>query len=309
MQLIRHPNRLAAELPATSLAVGNFDGLHRGHQVLIEAAREGASKLVPALMCFEPLPATFFHPERPQPRLLGVRDKIRLCRHYGLDLMFMLRFNAPFARQSPERFVRDVLVRSARAGRVVVGADFRFGARAAGDVAMLEKLGRRYGFEVERVEAVRDGEDRVSSTAVRAALAEGDLTQAERLLGRPYAISGRVLRGNSLGRRLGYATVNLRPPLPPALSGILAVRVSGAGLESHPGVASLGRRPTVCGRQWLLEVHLFDYDGDLYGRHLNVEFVEFIRHEEHFESLEAMQETMSADAETAKRALARHESD
>lgn len=300
MRLIRHPNRLTAEPPATSLAVGNFDGLHRGHQALIEAACDGGRDLTPALMCFEPLPATFFRPDQPQPRLLSVRDKISLCRHYGLDLMFMLRFNEPFARQSPERFVRDVLVRGAGAKRVVVGEDFRFGARAAGDVAMLEKLARRYGFEVVRVEAVRDDGERVSSTAVREALADGDLAAAERLLGRPYAISGRVLRGDSMGRELGYATVNLRPPLPPALSGILAVRVSGAGLENHPGVASLGRRPTVGGRAWVLEVHLFDYDDDLYGRHLNVEFVEFIRPEEKFDDLEGMKRQMEKDAERAK---------
>lgn len=300
MRLIRHPHRLTAELPATSLAVGNFDGLHRGHQALIEAAREGGRDLAPALMCFEPLPATFFQPDSPQPRLLTVRDKISLCRDYGLDLMFMLRFNEPFARQSPERFVREVLVRGAGARRVVVGEDFRFGARAAGDVAMLEKLSRRYGFEVVRVEAVRDGGERVSSTAVREALADGDLAAAERLLGRPYAISGRVLRGDSMGRELGYATVNLRPPIPPALSGILAVRVSGAGLENHPGVASLGRRPTVGGRAWVLEVHLFDYDDDLYGRHLNVEFVEFIRPEERFDDVEAMKKQMEKDAERAK---------
>ncbi|MEE4304830.1 MAG: bifunctional riboflavin kinase/FAD synthetase [Wenzhouxiangella sp.] len=303
MRLVRHFNPDRDKLPATSVAVGNFDGLHRGHQALIDAARGGAGKLLPALMCFEPLPATFFKPDSPQPRLLNVRDKIRLTRDYGLELMFMLRFNAEFARQSPERFVRDVLVRGARAERVVVGADFRFGSRAAGDVAMLEKLGPRYGFTVERVEAVADGEERISSTRIRTALFEGDLAEAERLLGRPYRISGRVLRGRSLGRDLGFPTVNIRPPDPPALSGILAVRVTGDGLDSHPGVASLGRRPVLGGADWLLEVHLFDYDGDLYGKHLEVEFVEFIRNEEHFDDLEAMTKQMERDAARARAAL------
>lgn len=303
MRLIRHFNPDRDRLPATSVAVGNFDGLHRGHQALISAARDGAGKLAPALMCFEPLPATFFKPDDPQPRLLSVRDKIRLLQDFGLDVMFMLRFDAQFARQSPERFVRDVLVKCARAERVVVGADFRFGSRAAGDVAMLEKLGGRYGFSVERVEAVTDGEERISSTRVRTALFEGDLREAERLLGRPYRISGRVLRGRSLGRDLGFPTANIRPPDPPALTGILAVRVSGDGLLAQPGVASLGRRPVLGGTDWLLEVHLFDYDGDLYGKHLEVEFVEFIRKEAHFDDLEAMVEEMKKDAEKARNVL------
>ena len=224
-------------------------------------------------------------------------------RDHGLDVMFMLRFNAEFARQSPERFVRDVLVRGARAERVVVGADFRFGSRAAGDVAMLEKLGPRYGFTVERVEAVEADEERISSTRVRAALGEGGLAEAERLLGRTYRISGRVLRGRALGRDLGFPTINLRPPDPPALTGILAVRVSGDGLVAQPGVASLGRRPVLGGTDWLLEVHLFDYDGDLYGKHVEVEFVEFIRHEEHFDDLEAMTEQMKRDADRARKIL------
>jgi riboflavin kinase/FMN adenylyltransferase len=303
MRLVRHFNPDRDALPATSVAVGNFDGLHRGHQALIEAARGGAGKRLPALMCFEPLPATFFKPDSPQPRLLNVRDKIRLARDYGVELMFMLRFDGEFARQSPERFVRDVLVRGARAEHVVVGADFRFGSRAAGDVAMLEKLGPRYGFTVERVEAVAEDEERISSTRIRTALFEGDLAEAERLLGRPYRISGRVLRGRALGRDLGFPTVNIRPPDPPALSGILAVRVTGDGLAAHPGVASLGRRPVLGGTDWLLEVHLFDYDGDLYGKHLEVEFVEFIRNEEHFDDLDAMTKQMERDAARARAAL------
>lgn len=305
MRLVRYLNPDRDKLPATSVAVGNFDGLHRGHQALIDAAREGAGKLAPGMMCFEPLPATFFNPDEPQPRLLNVRDRIRLARDFGMELMFMLRFDAEFARQSPERFVREVLVRGARAERVVVGRDFRFGSRAAGDVAMLEKLGQRYGYTVERVDAVADGDERISSTRIRTALFEGKLDEAERLLGRSYRISGRVLRGRRLGRDLGFPTVNIRPPDPPALSGILAARVSGDGLESHPGVASLGRRPVLGGTDWVLEVHLFDYDGDLYGKHLEVEFVEFIRKEAHFDDLEAMTEQMKKDAEKAQTILMR----
>lgn len=303
MRLVRSLNSRTDALGACSVAVGNFDGLHRGHQALLTAAREGAGKLVPAMMCFEPLPTSYFQPDTPLPRLLSVRDKIRLSRDCGMELMFMLRFNAEFARLSPERFVREVLVQGARAERVVVGEDFRFGSRAGGDVAMLEKLGRRYGFEVERIAGVEEDQERVSSTRIRSALFSGDLTEAARLLGRPYRISGRVRRGRALGRSLGFPTVNLRPPLPPALTGILAARVSGAGLDAHPGVASIGRRPTVGGSDWLLEVHLFDYEGDLYGKHLEVEFVQFIRSEERFDDLAAMTRQMEDDALQARRVL------
>jgi len=307
MRLVRTLNSEREDAPATSVAVGNFDGLHRGHQALIDAARagagKGAGKLVPALMCFEPLPATFFKPDQPQPRLQNLRDRIRMPRHYGIERLFLLRFDAQFARQSPERFVRDVLVRGARARRVVVGADFRFGSRASGDVAMLKKLSQRYGFEVECVDAVEAGDERVSSSRVRTALGQGDFDQAERLLGRPYRISGRVLRGRALGRELGYPTANIRPPNPPALRGITAARVHGAGFDGHPAVASLGRRPVLGGTDWLLEVHLFDYDGNLYGKHLDIEFVAHLRDEAPFDNLEAMTEQMHRDAEQARAAL------
>ena len=303
MRLIRYLNPEQDDQPECSVAVGNFDGLHRGHQALLDAACAGDRKLASAVMCFEPLPATFFRPQEPVPRLLNLRDRIGRCRDFGLDLMFLLRFNEQFARQSPERFVRDVLVRGARAKRVVVGHDFRFGSRAAGDVGMLIKLARRYDFEVVCVDPVTDVDERISSSRIRAALAQGNLDEASRLIGRPYQISGRVLRGNELGRQLGFATVNLRPPTPPALHGVFAVRVSGAGLDRHPGVASIGMRPTVGGKDWLLEAHLFDYDGDLYGRHLSVEFVEFIRDECKFDDVDAMKRQMLKDARKAQEFL------
>lgn len=305
MRLVRDLNPQRLKLPATSVAVGNFDGLHRGHQALIDAACSGAGKLAPAIMCFEPLPATFFNPDQPQKRVLGVRDKIRLARDAGLDIMFMMRFNAEFSRSSPEHFVRNVLVRAAGARRVVAGADFTFGSRAAGDVAMLKKLADRYDFEVVCVDSVNDSTDtRISSTRIRQALGQGDLQQAARLLGRPYRLSGRVLRGRQIGRTLGFPTVNIRPPLPPALSGVMAVRVSGGGLNSHPGVASLGQRPVLGGTDWLLEVHLFNFDGDLYGLHLEVEFVEYIRPELPFDSLADLGAQMNKDALEAQRLLA-----
>ena len=303
MRLIRHLNTEAEPRPATALAIGNFDGLHRGHQALIRAVCARADELLPALMCFEPLPATFFRPEQPVLRLLNRRDKLRLCRRYGLEQVYMLRFDRAFAALSPEAFVSEVVVAGAGAKQVVVGDDFRFGARASGDITRLRELGEEHGFGVQVIDEINEDGIRISSSAVRQAMAEGELQRVRQLLGRAYAISGLVLRGRQLGRQLGFPTVNIRPPDPPALAGILAVRVSGEGLDRHPGVASLGLRPTVGGTNWLLEVHLFDFDGTLYGQHLNVEFVEYLRPEQSFASLEELTRQMHEDARQARAAL------
>jgi riboflavin kinase/FMN adenylyltransferase len=303
--------RLVCSLPARldrpqSIAIGNFDGIHRGHRALLEATH--GADAAPAMMFFEPLPRTFFRPDRPVLRVMKLRDRVRVAESLGIETLIRCRFTRAFSMLSPEAFVRDVLVAGCRAARVVVGPDFRFGHRAEGDIDRLRTLGRHLDLQVDVVDTVTDDDgERVSSSRLRAALAAGDLPLAERLLGRRYAISGRVVRGQRLGRDLGFATANLRVAEPPALTGVTAVRVDGPGLVRHPGVASLGRRPTVAGRDWLLEVHLFDFDGDLYGRHLNVEFAGFIRHEAHFESLEAMTQRMHDDAERAKDLLNRRE--
>lgn len=304
MKLIRTLDSRPVNRPATALAIGNFDGLHCGHQALVTAVMAHAPALEAALMCFEPLPATLFRPDDPVPRLMAVRDRLLACRRLGIQRVFMPRFDRAFAGLSPEEFVRRAIVAAARAERVVVGADFRFGARAAGDVDLLQQLGRRHGFAVEVIKPVQQGADKISSSHIRRLLAAGDIDAAETLLGHPYTLSGRVLRGQQLGRRLGFPTVNLRPPLPPALAGVFAVRVCGAGLERRPGVANLGRRPTVAGSDWLLEVHVFDHAGDLYGRHLQVEFVARLRAEEKFDSLDAMVDQMHRDADRARQLLA-----
>lgn len=304
MDLIRnlHPRVQPGE--PVALTIGNFDGLHLGHQALIAAVLGRAPDLVPALMCFEPLPATLFRSEAPVPRLMGPGDRIRRCRRLGLQRLFMLRFNRAFAALDPTLFVRDVVVKGAGARHVVVGADFRFGARAAGDVDLLARLGQELGFSVEVIEPVCRDSEKISSSRIRRLLAAGQLEAAAALLGRPYALGGRVLSGQQLGRTLGFPTVNLRPPMPPALQGVFAVRISGAGLDNHPGVANLGRRPTVNGTEWLLEAHLFDYDGNLYGRQLEVEFRQRLRGEEKFADLAAMTRQMQADAALARRVLA-----
>ncbi len=304
MKLLRTLHPAPADAQPTALAIGNFDGLHRGHQALVAAAVACAPRLEPALMCFEPLPATLFRPHYPVPRLMGVRDRLQGARRLGIQRVFMPRFNRAFAALSPEVFVSRAIVAAARAERVVVGADFRFGARAAGDVDLLQQLGRQHGFAVQVIEPVRQQADKISSSQIRGLLATGEIAAANALLGRPYALSGRVLRGQQLGRRLGFPTVNLRPPVPPALAGVFAVRVSGADFDRTPGVANLGRRPTVAGAEWLLEVHLFDYQGELYGRHLQVEFVARLRAEEKFDSLDAMVDQMHRDASRARQLLA-----
>jgi riboflavin kinase/FMN adenylyltransferase len=255
-------------------------------------------------MCFEPLPMTRFRPDAPVPRLHSVRDRLISARELGVERLYMMRFDRRFAALSPDAFVSEVVAGLAGARRVIVGSDFRFGARAAGNVERLIALGRAHGFDVEEVDAVLAGDERISSSAIRAALAAGQMVRVREMLGRPYFLHGRVLRGEQLGRTLGYPTANIRPPLPPAAHGIFAARVDGPSLVGHPAVVSLGLRPTVAGKNWLLEVHLFDYDDNLYGQHLRVELVERLRGEEKFDSLGALRLQMDEDAALARRILA-----
>ena len=304
------------------LAVGAFDGLHRGHAALLARVRERAQVLglSPLVVSFEPLPRAFFARE-PLPRLGSVRDKLEGLREAGMERALLLRFNAALAAMSAEDFVRDVLVQRARAREVWVGADFRFGHARRGDVALLERLGGESGFVTRVFDTQHDAGERVSSSAIRAALAAGAFADAARLLGRPFTIDGRVVRGRQLGRTLGYPTANIRlgRRISP-VAGIFAVRVQGLGCQplpggrsgascardtwaSLPGVASLGLRPTVGGREPLLEAHLFDFDGDLYGRRLAVEFVAKLRDEEKFASLDALTAQMHRDAAAARTIL------
>lgn len=287
-----------------AVAIGNFDGVHRGHAALIGAV--AGSEWLPTVLSFEPLPREVFQPDAPPARLTRAMEKLALLDAAGIEQVALLRFNAGLSRLSPETFVERALVAMLDARRVVVGPDFRFGHKRAGDVDMLHRLSGEHGFEVRVVDPVTHAGERISSTAVRAALAAGELDRAERLLGRRYAMTGRVIPGRRLGRELGYATANIaagRRVCP--VAGIFAVRVSGDGLNAHPGVASIGVRPAVGGGDWLLEVHLFDFDGDLYGKKLIVTFVERLRDEWYFDDLESMVEQMHDDASRARLALAR----
>ncbi|GLQ86931.1 bifunctional riboflavin kinase/FAD synthetase [Dyella flagellata] len=289
------------------VAVGAFDGLHRGHQALLSEVRQRAQALgcTPIVVSFEPLPRAYFSKE-PVPRLSSVREKLLGFAAAGMEHTLLLRFNRDLTAMSPEDFVQQVLIDRLQVREVWVGADFRFGHKRAGDVAMLERIGSERGFAAHTLRAVLLEGERVSASRVRALLAAGNFGAATPLLGRPYVIEGKVEYGNQLGRTLGFPTANihLRERVSP-LHGIFAVRVGlGEGECSWPGVASLGTRPTVNEvAEPLLEVHLFDFEGDLYGQRMAVEFVAKLRDEMKFDGLDALQQQMRHDARSAREIL------
>jgi riboflavin kinase / FMN adenylyltransferase len=296
-----------AALPAVAATIGNFDGVHLGHQAMLgrvtAAARE--RRLVSCVLTFEPHPREFFSPAGAPTRLSSLREKCGLLDACGVERVHVQRFDRAFAALAPEAFVGDVLVRALKARWILVGEDFRFGAKRAGDASLLRRLAAGHGLEVQTMPNVMHGGQRVSSSAVRRALEAGDLAGAEALLGRPYSISGRVVHGDRLGRTLGFATANvqLRHNRPP-LTGIYAVRVHCAGEDARPGVASLGVRPTVTSSgKAVLEVHLFDFSRDLYGSPLRVEFLHKIRDEEKYPDLETLRAQIARDCEAARALL------
>ena len=289
-----------------AVAIGNFDGVHLGHQqILAVLCRHGRESLSPtAVVCFEPQPKEYFAKGEAPARLMRLRDKAARIAEAGVDELRVLRFGARLARLDADEFIGQLLVGALRANHVVIGEGFRFGHERRGDVGVLRRAGGVHGFAVDAVAPCLDGGRPVSSTRVREALAAGRLAEARALLGRDYCMSGRVVAGERLGRTLGFPTANLRlhRRVSP-VSGIFAVRVSGGGLARHPGVASVGTRPTVDGREWLLEVHAFDFEGDLYGERLDVDFVARLRDEIRFPDLESMSRRMQDDAREARRLL------
>lgn len=297
----------AVACPQGSVAcIGAFDGLHRGHQALVghALARARSLELPLAALSFEPLPREFFaRGERPA-RLLLPRAKFEGLRALGADTVGLLRFNAALSSMPAGEFVRRVLVERLRAREVWVGPEFRFGKGRQGDIELLRQLGPEFGFEAGEIAPVHVDGERVSSSRLREQLAVGDLEGAALALGRRYAIDGKVVRGRQLGRRLGYPTANLRlMGKRTALTGIYATWVHGIGERPMASVSSLGTRPTVFGTEPLLEAHLFDFDGDLYGRRIRVEFVAKLRDEEKFDDLPALVRQMDIDAEQARRRL------
>lgn len=296
------PERAAAPCVLT---IGNFDGVHRGHQALLERlVREARERgLAATVLTFEPHPREFFAPESAPPRLSRLREKLELLAASGVDRTHVLRFDEQLAGIEARSFVERLLADRLRARHILIGDDFRFGQKRAGSFALLQEMGPSLGFSVESMHTLDFEGERVSSSAVRDALAEGDLPHAQRLLGRPYVMSGRVLHGNKLGRQLGFPTANIqiKRGAQSPLQGIFTVSVEGIAARPWPAVASLGVRPTVTeDRRATLEVHLFDYDGDLYGRHLRVNFLRKQRDEAKYATLEALTAQIARDCDEAR---------
>lgn len=307
MELIRGSHNLRARHRGCVATVGNYDGVHLGHRAVLErlADQARAHGLPAAVIVFEPTPLEFFAPQRAPARLTRFREKVEALAAIGhVDRLLCLRFDRSFAAIEPEAFIEKLLIERLAVRHLVVGDDFRFGRDRRGDLAMLQRAGAEHGFAVAPTPTRLIDGGRVSSSRVREALAAGDLALARRLLGRPYRMSGRVVPGEQLGRRLGFPTANIRTRrtgLP--VHGVFAVRAHGLGAEALPGVASVGTRPTVAGREPLLEVHLFDFDEEIYGRRLDVDFVAWLRDEQSFPDLYSLCAQMERDAARAREAL------
>lgn len=308
MQLIRHlPDR--ADAP-TALAIGNFDGLHLGHRAVIETMLADArtQRLIPSVLTFEPHPRRYFTPDAPAFRLETLSQKLHRLHAWGVERIYMPRFDAAFAARSAEDFLQNILQQSIGAKTVVTGENFAFGKARQGTTEMLQQWGAAHGVRIHNLPPVLAEGEVCSSTAVRQALARGDMQHAAALLGRPYSIRGWVRHGDKRGRQLGFPTANLR--LGDALKlpkfGIYAVRATiEPGAEIYTGVASLGVRPTIAENEApSLETYLFDFNRDIYGRRLNIEFVTWLRGEEKFDSLDALQMQIAADVEAAKAVFA-----
>lgn len=288
------------------VCVGAFDGVHRGHRCVLARVRERAQALgvEPIALSFAPIPRVFFERGAMVPQLMSVREKIAALRDACMTRVLLLRFDARLAALSAADFVARVLAQRVGACEVWVGQGFRFGHAREGDLAMLQREGAAHGMRAEAIEPFAIDGERVSSSRIRALLAAGDFDAAAHLLGRRFCIGGHVVRGAQLGRKLGYPTANLRLGARTApVGGVFAVHVHGAGSAPMPGVASLGVRPTVNGKEPLLEAHLFDFDGDLYGRRIQVEFVQKLRDEEKFPDLGAMVKQIDRDASAARQIL------
>jgi riboflavin kinase/FMN adenylyltransferase len=292
----------AADFPV-ALTVGVFDGVHLGHQAMLSRLKDAARErgLPPCALTFEPHPREFFSPDKAPPRLTSLREKLELLAAQGMERVYVCRFSYAFAQIPAPEFIERVIVRGLDARWLLVGDDFRFGARRTGDAVMLKQYAPVHGFEVEAMPSVTIGGERVSSTAIRQALAAGELGRAERLLGREYSISGRVVRGDALGRKLGFPTANVHMKHQRPLAGIFAVEMSGIAERPVRGVASLGVRPTIRpGGKPVLEVHLFDFDGNLYGRHVRVNFLHKFRDEEKYADLATLTRQIARDVEDAR---------
>ena len=309
MYLARRPDNIPFDLVRKGCVatIGSYDGVHLGHRKLLDTVLEKArvDNLPSVVMSFEPTPKEYFSSARPPARLMRFREKFEALADYGIDLFYCPRFDEHMKNIAADTFIRQLLIQSLNTRQLIVGDDFRFAKEREGDIDHLQRAGRALDYEVHQVASVLEDGERVSSTAIRKALWAGELDHAGRLLGRPYRMSGKVIEGEHLGRELGFPTanVNLRRRQS-AVMGIFAVRVSGLGGKSLDAVASVGTRPTFGGTKPILEVHLFDFDEDIYGKYIHVDFVARLRSELKFDEVKDLVEQMHRDAESARAILA-----
>ena len=291
-----------------ALTIGNFDGVHRGHQALLKKLVQTAKEknIQSCVMTFEPHPIEFFSPEKAPSRILSLRDKLEALAEVGIDQVLVIHFNQHFANLSPSEFVEKILVNGLQVQSILIGDDFHYGAKRAGNFSSLCEAGQKHGFTVERMETLEENNQRISSSATREALKQGDLSLARQLLGRPYMLSGHVLHGQKLGRTLGFPTLNVSLAnklhrRKPAAQGIFIAQVHGLSDNPLPAVASLGQRPTVddSGR-YLLEVHIFNFNQSVYGKLVRIELLEKIRDEAKYNDLETLKNAIDQDATAAK---------
>lgn len=312
MQVIRGLHNLRPRHRGCVATIGNFDGVHLGHQsVLRHLLQKGREMHLPAtVVTFEPQPREFFQPEAAPARLTRLREKLQAMQEVGIERVVVLEFNKRLAAMSARHFVVELLVTGLGIRFLSVGDDFRFGQGRQGDFELLNQMGVRHGYAVENMNTYMLDADRVSSTRIRQLLTQGELEAAAQCLGRPYRICGRVSHGDKRGRTIGFPTlnVNLHRIVSP-LRGVFAVRVHGLEPATRPGVANIGNRPTVDGgTRYLLEVHLFDFARSVYGEHVQVEFVHRLRDEKRFDSFDALRRQIHEDAATARRVLGLPES-
>jgi len=303
MELIRGLQNLRPRHRGCIATIGNFDGVHLGHQAVVnQLLRQREALAVPAaVIVFEPQPPEYFQVPDLPPRLTTFREKFELLTNFGIDRVLCLRFGKSLAEMAAEDFIRAVLIDGLAVKYLVVGDDFRFGRGRIGDFAALQRASRQYGFHVDRTETFDLNGERVSSTNVRVALQQGDLETAEELLGRPYEIFGKVAHGDKRGRDWGFPTANIhlnRRKSP--LTGVFAVETRGIDSTAITGVANLGNRPTVDGTRTLLEVHLFDFNRDIYGRWVAIRFLRKLREEQRFQSFEALKAQIGRDVNHAR---------
>ncbi|MDJ0940931.1 MAG: bifunctional riboflavin kinase/FAD synthetase [Woeseiaceae bacterium] len=309
MLLVRHLDDLPFDRleRGSAVTIGSYDGIHLGHRHLLSRIQAIAEErdMATVVMSFEPTPKEFFHSANPVARLMRFREKFEALEALGIDVFYCPRFS-PAMRSIPAGdFIRRILVHGLNARGVVIGDDFRFARRREGGLEELEIAGRALDFDVEQVPSIAVGGERVSSTAIREALEAGDLGRATALLGRPYRMSGRIVRGEQVGRKLGYPTANVDlRRRQSAVMGIFAVRVHGVGDTPIDGVASVGSRPTFNGTKPLLEVHLFDFDEDIYGRYIHVDFVAHLRDQKKYAKVDELVAQMHLDADNARSILA-----